>query len=451
MYALKVLKIPQQSLQFSKLSDTPCRLKARITRPFKNKRARQSQNFYKRLYCVSAAGEYQSDDIPNVWKTVLKPSTPVSVWAELLPRPTSPSTREVVTTTEVVRDPPRVESSSNTTARVPAKTEEASRWGGLKLRILFGVVLGAICGGAAISGGWWFAIMVTLASCQCVLEYFGFVTSKDMPKGIKAPPLPLRNTTVVCAAGIILGAAARVRTGLFEFALCVLLFMLTFHRREKKRIRFSQITSLVFGLFYCGYLPSFWVRLRLLAVPIDLTLHAGLSNLMSFFTGSQVAAQITVEAGLLCTVLPICCIIAADTCAYLGGKSYGKTPLTQISPNKTVEGLAFGILGSMAVAFLCHCLIAWPASPLIACGLGFMIFLSSVFGDLIESSMKREAGMKDASDFIPGHGGVLDRFDSYLFTGVLVYFFWYWYFFLNGVPISQLLHMPTMPIIPIIN
>ncbi|KAK3234849.1 hypothetical protein CYMTET_54918 [Cymbomonas tetramitiformis] len=184
------------------------------------------------------------------------------------------------------------------------------------------------------------------------------------------------------------------------------------------------ITSLVFGLFYCGYLPSFWVRLRLLTVPIDLTFPAGLCSVVTFFTGSPFAAQATVGAGLLCTVLPICCIIAADTCAYLGGKTYGKTPLTQISPNKTVEGLAFGILGSMAVAFLCHCLIAWPASPIIACGLGFMIFLSSVFGDLIESSMKREAGMKDASDFIPGHGGVLDRFDSYLFTGVLVYFFW---------------------------
>ncbi|KAK3273709.1 hypothetical protein CYMTET_18065 [Cymbomonas tetramitiformis] len=213
MYALKGLKIPQRSLQFSKPSDTPYRLKAGITRAFRGKRARQSQKLCKRLFCVSAAGVYQSDDIPNVWKTVLKPSTPVSVWAELLPAPTSPSVTEVVTTTKVVRDPPRVEKSSNTAASVPVKKEKAPRWGGLKLRILFGVVLGAICGGTAISGGWWFAIMVTLASCQCVLEYFGFVTSKYMPKGIKAPPLPLRNTTVVCAAGIILGAAARVRTG----------------------------------------------------------------------------------------------------------------------------------------------------------------------------------------------------------------------------------------------
>ena len=55
--------------------------------------------------------------------------------------------------------------------------------------------------------------------------------------------------------------------------------------------------------------------------------------------------------------------------------------------------------------------------------MGTIVFVSSIFGDLIESVIKRDAGMKDASNLIPGHGGLLDRLDSYLFTGACVYFF----------------------------
>ena len=70
-----------------------------------------------------------------------------------------------------------------------------------------------------------------------------------------------------------------------------------------------------------------------------------------------------------------------------------------------------------------------PMSGLVTCALraaqaalGVLVFLASLFGDLIESVMKRDAGLKDAGDLIPGHGGLLDRFDSYIFTGAIVYF-----------------------------
>mmetsp|Transcript_37236 Transcript_37236/g.51677 ORF Transcript_37236/g.51677 Transcript_37236/m.51677 type:complete len:238 (-) Transcript_37236:418-1131(-) len=233
--------------------------------------------------------------------------------------------------------------------------------------------------------------------------------------------------------------------------------MLVLVRREKKRIRFSQITSLVFGLFYCGYLPSFWVRVRALGIPATITLPSFLPAFFNMFTATSTAAasaategissaftQVTVDAGMLCTFLPVLCIVAADTFAYLGGRKFGKTPLIRISPKKTVEGAMCGLLGSILVALFWNACTGWPGSQLAAVLLGAVTFTASIFGDLIESSMKREAGLKDSGDVIPGHGGLLDRFDSYIFTGVLVYFFWYWYFyFVMGKTLT-----PLRPIIP---
>ena len=144
-----------------------------------------------------------------------------------------------------------------------------------------------------------------------------------------------------------------------------------------------------------------------------------------------------VTVGLMTTVLSVLCIISADSGAYLVGKRFGKNKLISISPNKTVEGAVGGALGAVGVALGFSKVITWP-QPHVAAAMGFLVFLGSLFGDLIESSLKREANMKDAGDLIPGHGGVLDRFDSYLFTGVLVYGFWYYYYWFQGAPLESL-------------
>jgi phosphatidate cytidylyltransferase len=99
----------------------------------------------------------------------------------------------------------------------------------------------------------------------------------------------------------------------------------------------------------------------------------------------------------------------------------GKTPLCQISPNKTVEGAVGGLSFSVLTAVMLSYVFGWPLPVLAAMGLGVAVSFSAVLGDLIESAMKRDAGMKDSGELIPGHGGILDRFDSYVFTGAIVY------------------------------
>lgn len=117
------------------------------------------------------------------------------------------------------------------------------------------------------------------------------------------------------------------------------------------------------------------------------------------------------------------CIIAADTGAYFVGRAHGRIKLHRISPKKTVEGAVGGLACTSAVALLFWRFFAWPTSPFVAISLAFLIFIGSLVGDLIESVMKRDAGLKDAGNLIPGHGGLLDRVDSFTWCGALVFFF----------------------------
>jgi len=116
-----------------------------------------------------------------------------------------------------------------------------------------------------------------------------------------------------------------------------------------------------------------------------------------------------------------------DTGAFLTGKALGKRLLApDISPNKTVEGAIGGFLtGATAVVLLAYSLDL-NISILESIVLGAMIGISAQMGDLIESKLKRAAGVKDAGHIIPGHGGILDRVDSIVLVIVVVYHFFVW-------------------------
>ena len=114
---------------------------------------------------------------------------------------------------------------------------------------------------------------------------------------------------------------------------------------------------------------------------------------------------------------------AADIGAYTFGKFFGKTRLSDISPKKTVEGAVFGISASVAVAIAGAYFLNFPDWLITGCTLGLIIGIASLLGDLTESLLKRDAGVKDSGQLIPGHGGILDRTDSYIFTAPLVYYF----------------------------
>ena len=123
------------------------------------------------------------------------------------------------------------------------------------------------------------------------------------------------------------------------------------------------------------------------------------------------------EYGVLSLLWLVVVVAMTDVGAYAVGKSIGKTPFCETSPNKTMEG----VVGGIAVATFGGMFVGLSIVDLgIAFLISFGVSVSSIFGDLFESSLKRTAGVKDSGDLLPGHGGVLDRIDGYLFGAIVM-------------------------------
>ncbi|MCP4291990.1 MAG: phosphatidate cytidylyltransferase [bacterium] len=176
--------------------------------------------------------------------------------------------------------------------------------------------------------------------------------------------------------------------------------------RELFRTNMSQslghMAVTVFGIMYVGWLGSHLVLLRQLPVSLQLN--------------DNIGARLVFLVALLTW--------ATDSSAYFFGVSFGRHKLIpRISPNKTIEGAVGGLIGAALAGWLLTRSLVPFVTPTAGTILGLIVGVMAQLGDLVESLIKRDAGIKDTAELIPGHGGVLDRFDSMLFTAPVVYYY----------------------------
>ncbi len=256
-------------------------------------------------------------------------------------------------------------------------------------RILSALVLIPVVGVAAYLGGVWLAGLVALFAVLAVLEFYRICgrLGAHSYNVIGA----LLTVALVFAA---LFPAYELGPHLF-IAVLVLLMIIRVVKQDIGGF-LGDWSSTLIGSAYVGGLLSYYVLLR------------------------------NLEQGLIWVLLAVVTTWVADTGAYFVGSAIGRHPFfPRISPRKTIEGavaaLAAGTLTGVVIGVPFLHLTGWLAALL-----GLLTAVVATLGDLAESLLKRQAGLKDSGTLIPGHGGVLDRIDSLLFAGVVVYYFAIW-------------------------
>jgi phosphatidate cytidylyltransferase len=234
-------------------------------------------------------------------------------------------------------------------------------------------------------GGLPFALFMIAVGWVCLYELYGLLD--------RWRPLPL--VGFASLAGMVLAARYGGVKDVLEIAVATLpvlvLFVMT---RPDPRGATVAVAGTLLGVFWIGFAFAHVVLLRQLD-------HGGgivIDVLIGTFLG--------------------------DTAAYVGGKLFGRRPLApQISPNKTLEGLFCGMLIAVLAVFFAGIYQTWltPGDALL---LGVAVAVLGPIGDLFESLVKRNSGMKDAGVLFGAHGGALDRLDAVIFTVVAGYYIW---------------------------
>jgi phosphatidate cytidylyltransferase len=266
----------------------------------------------------------------------------------------------------------------------------------LRQRTISAAILIPVLVIALILGGIWIAGVVALVTGLAAVEVFRLLRAAGYPSLAALG-------TVLAIAVVVDAAQPRLveGSGAILFAVGAMIIAAGAFALPDPRDGLATWVTTLFGAFYVALL-AFVVRLGHVAPALP--------------AGAPLA-QLGAERGwILVLVLGVW---AYDTGAYFVGRRFGRRRfLTHISPSKTYAGLVGGIVAATVVVALLLAGLGQP--PVAGLLLGPLVALASQAGDLAESMLKRAAGAKDSGNLIPGHGGILDRIDSFLFAAPVV-------------------------------
>lgn len=233
------------------------------------------------------------------------------------------------------------------------------------------------------AGGVAYGIFVAGISTLCCYEYAVMLRLGGRPVQL-IPTVALGGALAACASlggplALVLAAGA---------ALVVLVEM------AAKTHSLDRVALTLFGALFAGWMPAHLALIR------DLRPHGEAFAFLTFVS-----------------------VWTMDSAAYFAGRGLGRNALAPVlSPKKTWEGAAAGFFASVAVAMIFQKTSLRDAlTPLQAAGIGALIGVAGQVSDVAESMVKRDAGVKDSGALLPGHGGVFDRFDSYILCAPAVY------------------------------
>jgi phosphatidate cytidylyltransferase len=305
----------------------------------------------------------------------------------------------------------------------------------LTQRILVAVVAIPLILLIAFAGGVYFFVLVALIAALALGEFYSLAKAKGaFPQtavgllfGFCINMVFLFDKLHRAVLGFVSASGLEVplpsMTQLFLIVVLLFVpFILLVELFRNKGSAIMNVAMTALGVSYVSLFLGCFIGIRELFVPADFPVFR-------YFAvhGASMPEEVvkTVDRwGALTVISVLASIWLCDTAAFHVGKVFGKHKLfSRVSPNKTWEGAIAGFIFAM-VTFVAAKYLVLPYLPLasaIVCGAIVGVF--GQLGDLVESLLKRDAGVKDSSTLIPGHGGVLDRFDSLLFVSPLVYLY----------------------------
>jgi phosphatidate cytidylyltransferase len=256
-------------------------------------------------------------------------------------------------------------------------------------------------------GGWPLALLLAAIAAGAASEFYRLARARGIRPFVLAGAF-MAALPVLLAAGLESPVYAALWFWRAFVATLLLVAVLAIFRRGVDGGPLAAVAVTVFGALFTGGTLAYAMFLREMNVPV--------------FTTS---AEPWVGPALL--LFPLVMTWASDTAAYFGGRAFGRRKLIpSVSPGKTIEGAVWGVAGTVLAGgvyghVVLHSWIGLPIGMLFGVMAGLLISPVAQLGDLVESLLKREAGVKDSGTLLPGHGGLLDRFDSLFFTIPVTY------------------------------